>query len=190
MRDRQRHARTASRRTSTRSDSARIWRVVGGARVRHRRHQHRLHLDRGRAVRRREGVGHRARGLELRHRRLARAEVPGDGRIGAVIVEQRDYHVYTGQAARARAALRGARGSPIQQEILGGLVGAFTTDDRRALHVHDALALRLASPSARSARARAAGRRALEGLPAPRSSRSCTPSRTGSSCRRSFSPLR
>ena len=46
------------------------------ARVRHRRPQHRHHLDRGRAVRRRQGVGHRPRGLEVRHPRLHRAQVP------------------------------------------------------------------------------------------------------------------
>ena len=50
-----------------------------GARVRDPRHQHRGHLDRGRAVRRHEGVGHRPRGLEVRHRRLARDEVPLHG---------------------------------------------------------------------------------------------------------------
>ena len=49
---------------------------VGGSRVRDRRHQHRRHLHRGRAVRRRQGVRHRPRGLEVRHRRVARAQVP------------------------------------------------------------------------------------------------------------------
>ena len=59
---------------------------LGGARLRHRRHQHRLRLHRGRAVRRHEGVGHRPRGLEVRHRGLARAEVPraGGHRLGTV----------------------------------------------------------------------------------------------------------
>ena len=51
-----------------------------GPRVRHRRRQHGLRLDRGGAVRRHEGVGHRARGLEVRDRGLARDQVPGHGR--------------------------------------------------------------------------------------------------------------
>lgn len=38
------------------------------ARIRHRRHQHRLDLERGRPVRRREAVGPGARRLALRHR--------------------------------------------------------------------------------------------------------------------------
>ena len=101
---------------------------VGGARVRHRRDQHRLHLDRGRAVRRDEGVGHRARRLEVRAGRVARAEVRGGrGRRRAVIVEQRDYHVYTGKLPEL-LRLYESEGIPLQQEILGGLVGAFTTD--------------------------------------------------------------
>ena len=50
--------------------------AVGVARVRHPRHQHRPHLLRGRAVRRRQGVGHRPRGLEVRHRGVARDQVP------------------------------------------------------------------------------------------------------------------
>jgi hypothetical protein len=44
-----------------------------------------------------------------------------------VIVEQRDYHVYTGKLAEL-VRLYEAEGIPIQQEILGGLVGAFTVD--------------------------------------------------------------
>ena len=48
---------------------------LGGARVRDPRRQHGDHLDRGGAVRRDEGVGDRARGLEVRRRRLARAQV-------------------------------------------------------------------------------------------------------------------
>ena len=105
-----------------------------GARVRDRRHQHRAHLDRGRAVRRREGVRDRPRGLVLRDRRVARScKYWAIGGIeGPVIVEQRDYHVYTGKLPELRAPLRGRRGSRSSRSILGGLVGAFTTDDRRA----------------------------------------------------------
>ena len=52
-----------------------------GARVRHRRRQHRSDLDRGGAVRRRQGVRHRPRGLVLRRRRLGRAQVLGVGGV-------------------------------------------------------------------------------------------------------------
>ena len=45
------------------------------ARVRHGRHQHRPHLDRSRAVRRREGVGPRPRRLEVRNRGIPRGQI-------------------------------------------------------------------------------------------------------------------
>jgi len=44
-----------------------------------------------------------------------------------VIVEQRDYHVFTGKLAEL-VRLYADEGIAIQEEILGGLVGAFTTD--------------------------------------------------------------
>ena len=44
-----------------------------------------------------------------------------------MIVEQRDYHVYTGRLAEL-VRLYEEEGIPLQDEILGGLVGAFTTD--------------------------------------------------------------
>ena len=44
-----------------------------------------------------------------------------------MIVEQRDYHVYAGKLPEV-LRLYEDEGIPIQQEILGGLVGAFTTD--------------------------------------------------------------
>ena len=44
-----------------------------------------------------------------------------------MIVEQRDYHVYTGKLPEL-VRLYETEGIPLQQEILGGLVGAFTTD--------------------------------------------------------------
>jgi hypothetical protein len=44
-----------------------------------------------------------------------------------VIVEQRDYHVYTGKLPEL-VRLYEQEGIPLQDEILGGLVGAFTTD--------------------------------------------------------------
>jgi hypothetical protein len=44
-----------------------------------------------------------------------------------VIVEQRDYHVFTGKLNEL-VRLYADEGIAIQQEILGGLVGVFTTD--------------------------------------------------------------
>jgi hypothetical protein len=44
-----------------------------------------------------------------------------------VIVEQRDYHVYTGKLAEL-VRLYADEGIAIQQEILGRLIGVFTTD--------------------------------------------------------------
>jgi hypothetical protein len=44
-----------------------------------------------------------------------------------VILEQRDYHVYTGKLSEL-VALYEREGIPIAQEVLGGLVGAFTVD--------------------------------------------------------------
>jgi hypothetical protein len=44
-----------------------------------------------------------------------------------VIVEQRDYHVYTGKLPEL-IGLYESEGIRLQEEFLGGLVGAFTTD--------------------------------------------------------------
>jgi NIPSNAP len=44
-----------------------------------------------------------------------------------MILEQRDYHVFTGKLPEL-VHLYESEGIPVQQEILGGLVGAFTTD--------------------------------------------------------------
>ncbi|MDQ3874384.1 MAG: NIPSNAP family protein [Actinomycetota bacterium] len=44
-----------------------------------------------------------------------------------MIVEQRDYHVFTGKLNQL-VGLYETEGIAIQQEILGGLVAAFTTD--------------------------------------------------------------
>jgi hypothetical protein len=44
-----------------------------------------------------------------------------------MIVEQRDYHVYTGKLAEL-VGLYESEGIVIQQEVLGDFVGAFTTD--------------------------------------------------------------
>ena len=44
-----------------------------------------------------------------------------------MILEQRDYHVYTGKLPEL-LRLYETEGIPIQQEVLGDFVGAFTTD--------------------------------------------------------------
>jgi hypothetical protein len=44
-----------------------------------------------------------------------------------MIVEQRDYHVFTGKLPEL-VRLYESEGILIQNEVLGGLVGAFTTD--------------------------------------------------------------
>ena len=44
-----------------------------------------------------------------------------------MIVEQRDYHVFTGRLNEL-VRLYAEEGIAIQEEILGGLVGVFTTD--------------------------------------------------------------
>jgi NIPSNAP len=44
-----------------------------------------------------------------------------------VIVEQRDYHVFTGKLAEL-VRLYEEEGNTLQQEYLGGLIGVFTTD--------------------------------------------------------------
>ena len=44
-----------------------------------------------------------------------------------IIVEQRDYHVTTGRLPEL-VRLYETEGIAIQQEVLGGFVGAFTTD--------------------------------------------------------------
>jgi hypothetical protein len=44
-----------------------------------------------------------------------------------MIVEQRDYHVFTGKLAEV-VRLYETEGILIQNEVLGGLIGAFTTD--------------------------------------------------------------
>jgi len=44
-----------------------------------------------------------------------------------MIVEERTYHVYTGKLAELTRVYE-AEGTGVQQEILGRLIGAFTTD--------------------------------------------------------------
>ncbi len=98
-----------------------------GARVRDRRHQHGCDLDRSGALRRRQGVGHRPRGLEVRDRGVARDQVPLPGRHRLVIVEQRDYHVFTGKLNEV-VRMYETEGIELQQRHLGNLIGVFTTD--------------------------------------------------------------
>ena len=64
-----------------------------------------------------------------------------------MIVEQRDYHVYTGKLPEL-VRLYEDEGIPLQQEILGGLVGAFTTDIG-ALSTYTSSGATTRSPSAR-----------------------------------------
>ena len=82
-----------------------------------------------------------------------------------MIVEQRDYHVYTGKLPEL-VRLYENEGIAIQQEVLGGFVGAFTTDIGALSTYTSHVALRLASPSASSAAPRSRPRR-LEGVPRP-----------------------
>ena len=58
-----------------------------GARIRHRRHQRRHHLDRDRPLRRDEGKRHRPRRLEIRHRGIPRSQIPLHGRHRPVVSE-------------------------------------------------------------------------------------------------------
>jgi hypothetical protein len=44
-----------------------------------------------------------------------------------LIVEERSYHIITGKLPEI-VRLYGEEGTPIQQEILGNLIGAFTVD--------------------------------------------------------------
>ena len=66
-----------------------------------------------------------------------------------MIVEQRDYHVFTGKLPEL-VRLYENEGIQIQQEILGNLLGAFTTDIG-ALSRTRACGATRASPSASSA---------------------------------------
>jgi hypothetical protein len=53
-----------------------------------------------------------------------------------MIVEQRDYHVFTGKLPEL-VRLYETEGIAVQNEILGGLVGAFTTDiGALSMYVH------------------------------------------------------
>ena len=100
------------------------------------------------------------------------------GGIDDVIVEQRDYHVFTGKLNEV-VRLYETEGIALQQQHLGNLLGAFTTDIG-ALSTYTRLwgydELRRARGAARAA----AGRRALAGLPRRGSSRCSTRSRTAS----------
>ena len=73
-----------------------------------------------------------ARAEVPRHRRLSSIDRPRPGRaldrrIEVVIVEQRDYHVFTGKLPEL-VRLYETEGIELQQEYLDGLVGVFTTD--------------------------------------------------------------
>jgi len=59
--------------------------------------------------------------------RNARDQVPRHGRRIGVIVEQRDYHVFTGKLNEL-VKLYDTEGIELQQSYLGNLIGVFTTD--------------------------------------------------------------
>ena len=105
-RDRQRHALRPGRLHVQPRRRARVPRLRA-ARVRDPRHQHRLHLGRGGAVRRRQGIGHRARGLQVRGRRLGRDPLPVAGRDRPGDRRDAGVHAGPGQGARVLQALRG-----------------------------------------------------------------------------------
>ena len=86
-----------------------------------------------------------------------------------VIVEQRDYHVHTGKLPEL-VKLYEEEGIAIQQEVLGGLRRRVHDRDRRALDLHEHVALRQLR-GARGAARGPAGARRLEGVPGARSSR-------------------
>ena len=80
-----------------------------------------------------------------------------------MILEQRDYHVYTGKLGEL-VRLYETEGIAIQQEVLGGFVGAFTVDvGELSMYTH---LWRYDSHAERETRRAAA--------PAPRSSRTPT----------------
>ncbi len=80
-----------------------------------------------------------------------------------MIVEQRDYHVYTGKLPEL-LRLYESEGIPLQEEILGGLVAAFTTDIG-ALSTYTTLWRYESFAEREEKRASAPGRRALAGVP-------------------------
>ena len=86
-----------------------------------------------------------------------------------VIVEQRDYHVHTGKLPEL-VKLYEEEGIAIQQEVLGGFVGAFTTEIG-ALSTYTSMWRYDSFARARGAARGAAGARRLEGVPRARSSR-------------------
>ena len=98
-----------------------------------------------------------------------------------MIVEQRDYHVYTGKLPEL-VRLYAEEGIAIQREVPRRVRRRVHDGHRRALDVHAHLGLRRATPSARTGAPRC--RRATTGRRSSRgSSRSSTRSRTASSSR-------
>ena len=135
-----------------------------------------------------QGVGHRPRGLEVRDRRVARDQVPRDGRWSTVIVEQRDYHVFTGKLPEV-VRMYEEEGIALQQEHLGNFLAAFTTDvgalSTYTAHVGLRELRRPRAAACASFRPTHAGRTSCPG-----SSPSCTRSRTAMLVPTAFSPIR
>ena len=86
-----------------------------------------------------------------------------------MIVEQRDYHVFTGKL-RELVQLYDTEGIALQQEHLGSFVAAFTTDIG-ALSTYTSMWALREPRGARAAPRPAPGGRALGRLPRRRSSR-------------------
>ena len=162
-------------------DVGRVWRVAEGARVRHRRHQHGLHLDRGRAVRRHEGV----RASAARARSTASTSGSSSSTSpSAGSRPRRDRRAARlprphRQAPGARPPLR--RGGHRAPEVAPGQPDRLVhRGRRRALHGRQPLGLPGRRRS-RGAAEEAPGRPGAGRSSWPRSSRSSTRSRTASS---------
>ena len=67
-------------------DIGRVWRVAEALEYGMVGINTGAHLDRGRALRRGQGIGHRPRGLALRHRGVRRGQIHADGRARSVKV--------------------------------------------------------------------------------------------------------
>ena len=105
-----------------------------------------------------------------------------------MIVEQRDYHVFTGKLNEV-VSMYESEGIELQRKHLGNLVGVFTTDVG-ALSTYTALWAYDSYAEREQRRAQLAGRPATGRTSSPACSRCCTRSRTACSIPTSFSPLR
>ncbi len=95
-----------------------------------------------------------------------------------MIVEQRDYHVFTGKLNEV-VRLYETEGIELQQRHLGNLIGVVHDGHRRALDLHLDVGLRELCRT-RGAPREPAGRRGAGATSWAGSSRFCTPSRIAS----------